>query len=103
MAASSWVKPQPPPVPATGDIWAEIIEELVPGPLQECARARRAAGISKYGVPLQRENSRNHLQDALQEALDGMAYSKAANAPVAFRLFVMVAAHLVEEIKKETP
>lgn len=63
------VAQQPPPVPSTGDVWALVIEDM---------RQRREFGIAKYGVPLQVENGRDHLTDALQEALDLVVYLRAA-------------------------
>lgn len=72
--------PQPDPVAASGDVWAEIIAELPDGHiLRPLAIARRQQGIDRYGVPLQRDNGRDHLMDALQEALDLMVYLKAGN------------------------
>lgn len=72
--------PQPAPVPAQGDVWAEIIAELPKGHvLRPLAIARRQQGIERYGVPLQRDNGRDHLMDALQEALDLMVYLRAGN------------------------
>lgn len=72
--------PQPDPVAASGDVWAEIIDELPEGHiLRPLAIARRQQGIDRYGVPLQRDNGRDHLMDALQEALDLMAYMRAGN------------------------
>jgi len=71
--------PQPAPLPAEGDVWAEIIAELPEGHvLRPLAIERRAQGIERYGVPLQRGNGRDHLVDALQEALDLMVYLRAA-------------------------
>lgn len=40
-------------------------------------RQRHAFGIAKYGVPLVAKNDRDHLVDALQEALDGVVYLRA--------------------------
>lgn len=72
-------QPEPAPIPAEGDVWADILAELRPDdPLREAAVARRQMGIDKYGTPLQRANGRDHLADALQEALDGWAYATAA-------------------------
>ena len=41
-------------------------------------RARREQGIERYGVPLQADNGRDHLTDALQEVVDARAYLEAA-------------------------
>lgn len=74
--------PQPAPVPAEGDVWAEIIAELPEGHvLRPLAIERRQQGIDRYGVPLQRDNGRDHLMDALQEALDLMVYLRACDGP----------------------
>ena len=82
--------PQPDPVAASGDVWAEIIAELPEGHvLRPLAIARRQQGIERYGVPLQRDNGRDHLMDALQEALDLMAYLRAGN------LWGQALAHLI--------
>lgn len=76
---------QPPPIPATGDLWAELIAETARHPtlvalLPEMAE-RRALGIERYGVPLQRGNGRDPLVDARQEILDCAAYLWQANLP----------------------
>lgn len=44
--------------------------------LQELATARNKQGIAKYGVSLPVDSGRNSRLDELQEALDGMAYSR---------------------------
>lgn len=74
------LQPQPDPAPATGDVWLEIIT-LMPDDdvLKPYCVERRQQGIDRYGTPLQRGNGRDHLLDALQEALDLMAYAKADN------------------------
>ena len=56
---------QPPPQPAEGDVWAQVIEDM---------RQRRQTGIERYGTPLQPFNGRNSLIDAYQEALDLCVY-----------------------------
>ena len=89
--------PQPAPtqdVNAT-PIWPLIIAELVQdiedcrGVLESTERretlklmvadmeARHAFGVAKYGVPLVASNERDHLADAYQEMLDGIAYLRA--------------------------
>ena len=74
--------PQPPPLPATGDLWGDLIAELPAGsPLRPLFEARRQFGIAKYGVPVQRGNGRNFAADALQEALDLLVYLRGANLP----------------------
>lgn len=78
----SVLDPQPAPIVGEGDVWAEIIAELPAHDiLRPLAEARRLQGIERYGVPLQRANGRAHMVDALQEALDLMAYLRAANSP----------------------
>lgn len=65
--------PEPPPAPAEGDVWAELIRDAEAAgmvDLAEMFRARRAFGIEKYGVPLQRGNGRDHVVDLQQELLD---------------------------------
>lgn len=74
---------QPQPTPATGDVWAELIayvKTLRPAdaPLVAAMEERRRLGIERYGVPLQRDNGRDHLIDAKQELLDAAVYLWAA-------------------------
>ena len=70
---------QPPPTPSTGDVWAEVLAAV---PMTAKARAiceeRRQTGIERYGVPLQRDNSRNARVDAMQELADAVVYLWAA-------------------------
>ena len=68
---------QPAPLPGTGDVWQEVIDGEPLAVLRELYVARRALGVARYGTPLQRGNGRDHLRDALEEALDLMAYLKA--------------------------
>lgn len=76
-------KPQPPPVRTeTPEVWPAIIRTLKendPSPANErliaACQARDAFGRQKYGVGLQVENGRDPLTDALDEALDAMAYT----------------------------
>jgi hypothetical protein len=56
---------QPPPSPASGDIWLDVIELM---------HHRRLLGIKRYGTPLQAHNGRDALVDARDEALDMVAY-----------------------------
>jgi hypothetical protein len=69
---------QPHPATAEGDVWAEVIgtahENLVPLYME-----RRGQGIDRYGVPLQRDNGRDHYADAVQELADAVVYLQAAN------------------------
>lgn len=67
------LNPQPPPTPAAGDVWADLIPTL-PEILQPYAAERRAQGIERYGTPLQVDNGRDALADAFQEDLDRIAY-----------------------------
>jgi hypothetical protein len=72
--------PQPPPMAAEGDVWADTIAYYrgvaSPGLLADMA-ARRAFGIGKHGTPLQAGNLRDACADAYQEVLDGIVYSSA--------------------------
>lgn len=73
------LQPQPDPTPSTGDVWLEIINDLEDNDiLKPYCIERRQQGIDRYGTPLQRDNGRDHLLDALQEALDLMVYTAAA-------------------------
>ena len=67
--------PEPPPTPGTGDVWQSVIDGLPPGKLRDACVERRAFGLRKYGTVLQANNGRNWRTDALQEALDGIAYA----------------------------
>ncbi len=72
---------QPAPVPCEGDVWTDIIAEAetaAPDSVEDF-RARRAVGVARYGVPLQRNNGRDHLQDLKEELLDAVAYAYAAD------------------------
>ncbi len=51
------------------------------------AQARHEFGLAKYGTPLRTANGRDALVDALQEALDGMVYARAAGCREAELLF----------------
>lgn len=69
--------------PLDSAMWPLIIAELRQEEhtgalkrLREACEARDAFGRQKYGTPLQVENGRNALQDGLEEALDGMAYTR---------------------------
>lgn len=56
------------PPPKTGRArpsWDLVIEDM---------KARDKTGFKKYGVRLQADNGRNHLQDAYEEALDLAVY-----------------------------
>lgn len=87
-------EPQPPPIPADGDVWAELIalyeKDEIPGPLLALMRDRRRFGIAKYGTPLQRGNGRDHRADLMQELLDALAYAQAAAPGSALRQLIEV-------------
>lgn len=63
---------EPPPIPND----SPAIADLVIADMQD----RKAAGIAKYGVPLQANNGRDPLIDAYQEALDLAVYLRQAIA-----------------------
>lgn len=85
--------PQPPPTPGDGDVWLDIVYAIwnldrATGfrlaflrPLAGQMQDRREQGIARYGVPLQYDNGRDAWIDALQEALDLVAYLWQARAP----------------------
>lgn len=60
------------PIPASGRPIADLVAEDI--------AARKAAGIERYGVPLQAHNGRDALLDAYQEALDLACYLRQALA-----------------------
>jgi hypothetical protein len=60
---------QPPPLPGVQDVTPALIADL---------QGRAAEGLRTYGRPLQTNNGRNALQDALEEALDLAQYLKQA-------------------------
>lgn len=82
--------PQPPPTPAAGDVWADLIPGL-PGILQPYAAERRVQGIERYGTPLQADNGRDALADAFQEELDRIAYLRQYNLRMQANLDVAIA------------
>lgn len=92
-------EPQPPPIPAEGDVWAELITEAeranYPAHVVALMRERREFGIAKYGTPLQRGNGRDHHADLVQELLDALAYAQAAAPGGALRQRVEVVLLLV--------
>jgi len=67
--------PEPQPTPGTGDVWQGVIDRLPPGKLRDACVERRAFGLRKYGTVLQAGNGRDWRKDALQEALDLIAYA----------------------------
>lgn len=70
---------QPAPTSSGGDVWMELIVSEPDEGLRQMYAERRAFGIQKYGTPLQRDNGRDVVADAMQEALDGMVYAQQAN------------------------
>ncbi len=73
------IQQQPDPVPADGDIWADILLDVrhsraVSPDLYALMEARRHQGVARYGTPLQIRNLRDARSDAIQEALDAIAY-----------------------------
>lgn len=68
---------QPAPSGGTGDVWAELIEQLPPGRLRDACEARRALGIQRYGQPLRRGDGRDHRRDLAEELLDAAVYARA--------------------------
>lgn len=90
---------QPPPT-GDGDVWSEVLADEPPGPLRDLMAARREQGIAKYGRPLGRTNGRDHIADAMQEALDGIAYARAADCPSAEGAFRMAASALLRVPRK---
>jgi len=78
LQALAALQPEPPPTPGTGDLWLDVIERTTDPVLRELYLARRAQGLARYGVPLQRDNGRDHLRDAVQEAVDLVVYLEGA-------------------------
>jgi hypothetical protein len=77
--AVALLAPQPDPAAGSGDVWATVIAWTTDERLLVLYRARREQGIERYGVPLQADNGRDHLVDALQELVDAVAYFAAAS------------------------
>lgn len=84
---------QPPPVPSdTPEVWPRVIDDVlrdvyagdggasVPPYWRQRLAAemeeRNAFGVAKYGLPVQVENGRDPLRDALDEALDMSCYTR---------------------------
>lgn len=91
MTHSEMLAPQPPTRPGEDrrPVWGLIVADLEArryltaagwgSPetrLAELCRERDKQGTAKYGVPLPVDSGRNSRLDELQEALDGMAYSR---------------------------
>lgn len=73
------IQQQPDPAPSIGDIWADVLadarhDRTVTPDLFALMSARREQGIARYGTPLQPGNLRDARADAIQEALDAIAY-----------------------------
>lgn len=110
---------QPPPKKTdTPEVWPRVIESVISGSAGEgippwwrqklAARMeeRHRFGVEKYGVGLQVENGRDPLEDCLDEALDGCAYSRQqwerSRAPEDWEtceMFVKLAARLMWRMK----
>lgn len=76
---SALLTPQPLPLPTEGDVWAEVIADTIPDdPLLPLFVARREFGFAKYKQHLGRGNGRDFRADAMQEAMDGIAYCRGA-------------------------
>ena len=80
--AAERLAPQPPPVGGEGDVWRAVMLHRRNHELKPLLEVRRAQGMERYGTPLTILNGRNHARDALQEALDGMAYLQACHDEV---------------------
>ena len=99
---------QPAPASSTGDIWAEIIAELPENHiLRPLAIQRRAEGIKTYKTPLHRGNGRDFARDALEEALDLMAYLRGMretpeSPPVAMESTALLVARDLAETQART-
>lgn len=80
------LRPQPPPAnpPRGPAVWPMVIEEAEETErdprLIAMMRARDKQGRAKYGVPLCANDGRNTAMDALQEALDLIAYLRKRRA-----------------------
>jgi hypothetical protein len=78
MPDDAMLTPQPPPILADGDLWAELISEVDNAygkDLLADMAARREFGIKKHGTPLQVANGRDFAADTFQEVLDGAVYA----------------------------
>lgn len=103
MSPADLVRPQPPPVHATGDVWLDLIAVAdVSNDLRAAMEARRLFGIAKHGTPVQRANGRHHGIDGLQELLDAAVYFDADDER-AFALEVLAFADRVMARLPATP
>ena len=94
---------QPVPVHADGDVWAEVIAETTEPRLLALYIERRAQGVERYGVPLQRDNGRDHSADAVQELVDAVVYFRAGNRLKAQSLVEAVLVFILNEHDKVKP
>lgn len=73
---------QPPPKandrPATWDLVIQPLAGTGNDYLMSRMRQRDKMGLAKYGVRLQSHNGRNSFEDAFEEVLDAVAYSRNA-------------------------
>jgi hypothetical protein len=60
---------------------------------------RREQGLERYNTPLQRDNGRDHLADAIQELADAVVYLQAANKPWARKLVEQSLRTLLDEVR----
>lgn len=89
---------EPPPIPASGDVWRELIDECNDDTLRELFVLRRQMGIDKYGTPLQRGNGRNHRQDLLEELLDAVAYARAGGFEAVERCLIVLLGEVAGDV-----
>ena len=88
---------QPHPTHAEGDVWLEVILDTHDEQLVELYAHRREQGLERYNTPLQRDNGRDHLADAIQELTDAVVYLQAANKPWARKLVEQSLRTLLDE------
>ena len=93
----SLLKEQPNPIPAQGDVWAEVLATTNDPTLRSLYEERRAQGIARYNTPLQRGNGRDHYSDAAQELADAVVYLQAAQMFLARRQVEGVLLRLLKE------
>jgi hypothetical protein len=65
--------PQPPPVPATGDLWEEFIadaERVIPDAVLADMRARQVRRFERHGAPLQLGAGHDFNASCYRKALD---------------------------------
>lgn len=113
VAVPDELAPQPPPAnpPRGPAVWPMVIEEAEETErdprLIAMMRARDKQGRAKYGVPLCANDGRNTAMDALQEALDLIAYlrkrrAEGRSSPHYWQRNVSdIAIALIDEIERE--